>query len=135
MFTERPQCSHSSNDADDDDDDADYEYGEVDPETETPDSLRRDASRPLEEVVASYRIPNVSKLIAGERGMKPASPYLRGRRDGAGGSGDCSSSSAGECSSSFVQPGPSSSNECSSSTSQSQADKAEVNGSGDAEAG
>ncbi|XP_065215703.1 probable protein phosphatase CG10417 [Planococcus citri] len=138
LFSEaNAQCSHSGkNDDDDDDDDADYEYGDVDPEIENPDSLRRDASRPLEEVMASYRIPNVGKLIAGERGMKPASPYLRGRRDGAGSSGDCSSSSsyAGECSSSFNQPGPSSSNECSSSTSLSRTSKVEVNGSGDAEA-
>lgn len=131
LHVERPQCSHS--DENGDEDDADYEYGDIgDPETETPDSLRRDANRPLEEVIASYQSSNVSKLISGER-VNPLPPSLRGRREGASSSGECSSSFSGECSSSFVKPGSSSTNECTSSSS-TDAEKSDATGSGDVEA-
>lgn len=100
----RTQTQEAQSDEDDDDV---YENGDMcDPETDTPDTLRRDASLPLQEVIASYQIPTPS---------------------GAGSSGACSSSFSGECSTSFVQSS-SSADKCSSSSGSKPADK----GSGDA---
>lgn len=74
---------------------------EYDDDLDTPESLRADAKKPLEEVMASYRVPNINKLKC--ETSKPASPYLRGRRglnnglsDGAvcASTAGCSSSSA-----------------------------------------
>lgn len=66
-------------------------------------SLRRDANRPLNEVMASYCVPKLTKLINEGRNLKPGSPYLRARRDTACKSSVASSSNfTGECSSSFV---------------------------------
>lgn len=63
----RPGCSSADDECDDD--------------LDTPETLRREASKPLEEVMASYNVPNINKLKNSERGAKPAFSYLRGRRE------------------------------------------------------
>lgn len=48
---------------------------EYDEDFETPESLRADACKPIEEVMASYRVPNINKLIIpvkdSDEGKKP----------------------------------------------------------------
>ncbi len=102
----RGGCSSSSS-RDDDDDDDDYE---------APELLRKDASRPLEEVMASYCVSKVNKFISAEKGPKPASPFLRGQRDTSSHSGASSSSSAKERTSAAKISTATSSDSCSSIT-------------------